>query len=272
MHRASHRAVHCVHRTVPCTVCIAPCRALCIASCITSCITSCSACSAWRTAHGALHFGARRKGRERDLHLDTCTQACLDHTFAKKRASCLVNPRAGYELKLNYTPIACAPLRVAVVGAGPAGLACSTVAARRGHDVTLFDAGYAIGGQFNLAKQAPQPRGHGAPHTRHSIAPHAHRMRTACALQVPGKEEFHETLRYYRSELRLSGVTVRLGARVGAAELQGFDRVVLATDLLPLTMPTHLTMLHPSPGARDWRLASEAADGGCGTRQGGLLL
>jgi len=107
------------------------------------------------------------EGREDEINTCiACNQACLDHTFAKKRASCLVNPRAGFEAELQYTPTA-APLRLAVVGAGPAGLACSTVAARRGHAVTLFDAAATIGGQFNLAKQ------------------------------VPGKEEFHETLRYF---------------------------------------------------------------------------
>ncbi|KAL1511794.1 hypothetical protein AB1Y20_005080 [Prymnesium parvum] len=136
-----------------------------------------------------------------------CNQACLDHTFMLKRASCLVNPRAGYESELNYTPTT-SPLKLAVVGAGPAGLAFATVAARRGHAVTLFEASHRIGGQFNLAKQ------------------------------VPGKEEFYETLRYFDAELKLSGVDVRLSTRVGASELAdgGFDKVVLATGVVPRTL------------------------------------
>ncbi|HQZ85238.1 MAG TPA: NAD(P)-binding protein, partial [Actinomycetota bacterium] len=108
-----------------------------------------------------------------------CNQACLDHTFSGLVTSCLVNPRACHETVLTIEP-APRPKRVAVVGAGPAGLACSTTAARRGHDVTLFEADDIIGGQFNLAKQ------------------------------IPGKEEFHETLRYFRNELDDAGVTTRL--------------------------------------------------------------
>jgi len=131
-----------------------------------------------------------------------CNQACLDHVFENKLASCLVNPRAAHETELNYLPTA-RPRRIAVVGAGPAGLACATVAARRGHQVTLFDAASEIGGQFNLAKR------------------------------IPGKEEFHETLRYFRHLLEETGVTQRLGARVEAADLAGFDEVVLATGITP---------------------------------------
>ncbi|MBC7989688.1 MAG: NADPH-dependent 2,4-dienoyl-CoA reductase [Luteimonas sp.] len=131
-----------------------------------------------------------------------CNQACLDHVFENKAASCLVNPRACAETELNYeaTP---SPRRIAVVGAGPAGLACATVAAGRGHHVTLFDAADEIGGQFNLAKR------------------------------IPGKEEFHETLRYFEHRIRETGVAVRLSTRVDAATLQGFDIVVLATGVTP---------------------------------------
>ena len=131
-----------------------------------------------------------------------CNQACLDHVFANKRASCLVNPRACAETELNYPPAA-APKRIAVVGAGPAGLACATVAAGRGHRVTLFDAAGEIGGQFNLAKR------------------------------IPGKEEFYETLRYFARQLELSGVEQRLGTRADAAMLAGYDHVVLATGVAP---------------------------------------
>ena len=131
-----------------------------------------------------------------------CNQACLDHVFAQKKASCLVNPRACVETELVYRPTT-APKRIAVVGTGPAGLACATVAAERGHKVTLFDAADAIGGQFNLAKR------------------------------IPGKEEFHETLRYFDRRLQDTGVEVRLSTPVDAAALAGFDAVVVATGILP---------------------------------------
>ena len=131
-----------------------------------------------------------------------CNQACLDHVFENKAASCLVNPRACAETELNYAPAA-SPKRIAVVGAGPAGLACATVAAGRGHHVTLFDAAEQIGGQFNLAKL------------------------------IPGKEEFHETLRYFRHRIEDTGVTLRLSSQVDASALQGFDIVVLATGVTP---------------------------------------
>jgi 2,4-dienoyl-CoA reductase (NADPH2) len=144
-----------------------------------------------------------RAGRpERINTCIACNQACLDHVFENKLASCLVNPRAAHETELVYRPTA-TPRRIAVVGAGPAGLACATVAAERGHHVTLFDAHDEIGGQFNVAKR------------------------------IPGKEEFHETLRYFRHKLEETGVQLRLGSRVGAAALAGFDEVVLATGILP---------------------------------------
>jgi len=131
-----------------------------------------------------------------------CNQACLDHVFENKMASCLVNPRACAETELNYTKTF-APKTIAVVGAGPAGLACATVAAERGHRVTLFDAAGEIGGQFNYAKK------------------------------IPGKEEFHETLRYFRHRLEETRVDVKLSSPVTAADLAGFDEVVLATGITP---------------------------------------
>jgi len=131
-----------------------------------------------------------------------CNQACLDHVFKNKTASCLVNPRAVHETELVYRP-ALVPKKIAVVGAGPAGLAAATVAAERGHAVTLFDAGSEIGGQFNVAKR------------------------------IPGKEEFHETLRYFRHKLEDTGVTVKLDTVADAATLGGFDTVVVATGITP---------------------------------------
>ena len=131
-----------------------------------------------------------------------CNQACLDHVFQNKTASCLVNPRACAETELNYVKTT-RPKTIGVVGAGPAGLACATVAAGRGHRVTLFDAGSEIGGQFNLAKR------------------------------IPGKEEFHETLRYFRTRIAETAVDLRLSTQVDADALQGFDEVVIATGVLP---------------------------------------
>ena len=135
-----------------------------------------------------------------------CNQACLDHTFGGKLTSCLVNPRACHETELNYLPTASVK-RIAVVGAGPAGLSAATVAAERGHQVTLFEAASEIGGQFNVAKR------------------------------VPGKEEFFETLRYFGNQLQATGVDLRLNTRVSAAELSaaGFDDIVLATGIVPRT-------------------------------------
>ena len=145
------------------------------------------------------------QGRSQDINTCiACNQACLDHAFKARLASCLVNPRAGHETELVIR-IAPARKRVAVVGAGPAGLAASITLAERGHDVTLFDAAGEIGGQFNLARR------------------------------VPGKEEFAETLRYFGRRVEQTGVTLRLNTRVEAAELvfERFDEVILATGVTP---------------------------------------
>jgi 2,4-dienoyl-CoA reductase (NADPH2) len=133
-----------------------------------------------------------------------CNQACLDHTFSNQRASCLVNPRAGFETEIVYRKTTAAK-RVAVVGAGPAGLSAATVAAECGHDVTLFDSSEYIGGQFKLA------------------------------MRVPGKEEFAQTLRYFARRIQTSGVKLVLGRRVTREQLlqQGFDHIVLATGIQP---------------------------------------
>jgi 2,4-dienoyl-CoA reductase (NADPH2) len=141
-----------------------------------------------------------------------CNQACLDHIFESKICSCLVNPLACHETEIVIEP-APTPRRIAVVGAGPAGLAVSTTAARRGHRVTLFEAQERIGGQFNLA------------------------------LRIPGKGEFRETLRFFDRQLALTGVEVKLARRVTAAELlaAGFDAVVIATGVVPrkINIPGH---------------------------------
>ena len=146
---------------------------------------------------------------EKDDEINTCigcNQACLDHVFERKVASCLVNPRACHETELNYIKTD-KKKRIAVVGAGPAGLAASTVAAQRGHDVTLFDASSEIGGQFNIAKQ------------------------------IPGKEEFYETIRYFNKQIELHNVTVKLNTRVSADDLAqaNFDEVIVATGITPRT-------------------------------------
>ena len=137
-----------------------------------------------------------------------CNQACLDHTFSNQRASCLVNPRAAHETELVYSKKAKAK-KVAVVGSGPAGLSAATVAAECGHEVTLFDSSDSIGGQFKIA------------------------------MQVPGKEEFKETLRYFARRLEVTGVTLQLNHRVTREELlaQGFDEIIIATGIVPRTPP-----------------------------------
>ncbi|WP_028813824.1 NADPH-dependent 2,4-dienoyl-CoA reductase [Streptomyces flavidovirens] len=145
-----------------------------------------------------------------------CNQACLDHTFSGLITSCLVNPRACHETELVLTPTRRAK-RVAVVGAGPAGLACAVTTAERGHAVTLYDASEVIGGQLNIARK------------------------------VPGKEEFNETLRYFRSRLDELGVELRLGTRATAESLTaaGFDEIVLATGVTP-RVPRIEGIDHPS--------------------------
>ncbi|MHA7269995.1 oxidoreductase [Arthrobacter sp. HLT1-20] len=145
-----------------------------------------------------------------------CNQACLDHTFAGKTSSCLVNPRACHETEIVISPTQ-VPKKLAVVGAGPAGLAFAVTAAERGHRVTLFDSAGEIGGQFNLAKQ------------------------------IPGKEEFHETIRYFARQIQLRGIELRLNTRVTAAFLaaENFDEVVLATGVTP-RIPELDGVDHPS--------------------------
>ncbi|MFF3455426.1 FAD-dependent oxidoreductase [Streptomyces sp. NPDC002730] len=145
-----------------------------------------------------------------------CNQACLDHTFSGKITSCLVNPRACHETELVLSPTRLRK-RVAVIGAGPAGLACAVSTAERGHEVTLFDAADEIGGQLNIAKR------------------------------IPGKEEFNETLRYFRTQLELHGVEIRLGTRVTADDLASaaYDEIVVATGVTPRT-PEIPGVDHPS--------------------------
>ncbi|WP_283628952.1 NADPH-dependent 2,4-dienoyl-CoA reductase [Shewanella baltica] len=133
-----------------------------------------------------------------------CNQACLDHTFALKRATCLVNPRACYETEINFLPTA-NKKRIAVMGAGPAGMAFSVYAAMRGHDVVLFEAKSEVGGQFNLARK------------------------------IPGKEEFNETIRYFINQIKLHKVELRLNTRLDASVLatEKFDEVVIASGVVP---------------------------------------
>lgn len=151
----------------------------------------------------------KKAAEDRPWDINTCiacNQACLDHVFAGKMASCLVNPFACRETEWGVTPSP-APKKIAVVGAGPAGMAAAATLGERGHKVTLFDAKSEIGGQFNLARR------------------------------IPGKEVFGETLRYFRHQLPKAGVTVKLGQLVGVEELKGFDHVVLATGITPRTPP-----------------------------------
>ncbi|MEZ0305221.1 MAG: FAD-dependent oxidoreductase [Hyphomicrobiaceae bacterium] len=146
-----------------------------------------------------------REGRADEINVCiACNQACLDFIFSNRVATCLVNPKAGRELEFDVAPPV-ARKRIAVVGAGPAGLACAVTAAERGHAVTLFEAGPRIGGQLNLARN------------------------------VPGKEEFDETLRYYQARMARLGVEIRLGVRpdAGALAAGGFDEIVIATGVAP---------------------------------------
>ena len=144
-----------------------------------------------------------RDGRDDEINTCiACNQACLDHAFENKTASCLVNPLACHETEVIVAPTA-SPKRIAVVGAGPAGLSAACVAAERGHTVTLFERAAELGGQFNMAKR------------------------------IPGKEEFFETLRYFRVRLEKAGVEVRLNTEATVDGLQSFDEVILATGVFP---------------------------------------
>ena len=144
-----------------------------------------------------------RAGRGREIApCIACNQACLDHTFAGKVASCLVNPRAGHETDLTYTPAA-RPRRIAVVGAGPGGMMAAITAARRGHDVTLFERADAPGGQLDMARR------------------------------IPGKEEFAGLMDWFEGELARTGVTLRTGTTPDPAMLAPFDEIVIATGVRP---------------------------------------
>jgi len=144
-----------------------------------------------------------------------CNQACLDHVFKRQTASCLVNPRACYETELKYEPVD-TKRKIAVIGAGPAGLTASTILAGRGHDVDLYEAASEIGGQFNMAKQ------------------------------IPGKEEFHETIRYYKRQIELTGVNLLLNTKadVDALSKGDYTDVIVATGVTP-RMPKIDGIDHP---------------------------
>lgn len=157
------------------------------------------------------------EGREDEINTCiACNQACLDHTFAGKLTSCLVNPRACHETELNYPPAQTAK-DIAVVGAGPAGLAYATVAAERGHNVTIYEAASEIGGQFNLAKR------------------------------IPGKEEFYETLRYYGRMIEVLDINLKLNTRASADTLKaaGHDEIIVATGINP-RVPDIENIDHPN--------------------------
>ena len=169
-----------------------------------------------------------------------CNQACLDHIFELKTASCLVNPLACFETEILIDPSP-EPKRVAVVGAGPAGLACATTLAARGHQVTLFEGSDRIGGQLKLA------------------------------LRVPGKEEFAETLRYFTTRMERSGVDLRLSTLVRADDLDDFERVVVATGVRPRPLvlpgaerPEVLSYLDVLLGAQVGRRVAIIGAGGIG--------
>ncbi|MFT3874876.1 MAG: NADPH-dependent 2,4-dienoyl-CoA reductase [Propioniciclava sp.] len=169
-------------------------------------------------------------GREREIiTCIACNQACLDHTFTSQRVSCLLNPRSGFETELLMPPTP-APRRIAVVGAGPAGLAASVELAGRGHRVDLFEASDAVGGQFRLAAR------------------------------IPGKEEFRTALDYYTHMLQLRGVRVHRHRRAGVEDLRGFDEVVVATGVRP-RIPGIPGIDHPSVVTYQQLLAGEADAG-----------
>jgi len=142
-----------------------------------------------------------RDGREAEINTCiACNQGCLDRIFENSRATCLVNPRAAYETELVLRPVG-SPKRIAVVGAGPAGLACATALGERGHEVTLFEAAHEIGGQFRYARE------------------------------IPGKEDFRDTLRYFARHIERTGVRLLLNTRADAATLAGFDEVVMSSGV-----------------------------------------
>lgn len=145
------------------------------------------------------------QGREDEINTCIgCNQACLDHVFSRKVASCLVNPRACSETELNYLPTSKVK-KIAVVGAGPAGMAAATILASRGHVVTVYESASEVGGQFNIAKQ------------------------------IPGKEEFYETIRYFSRQIELTGVNLKLNTKANVEMLKEFDEVILATGIKPRT-------------------------------------
>ncbi|WP_462184778.1 oxidoreductase [Acinetobacter baumannii] len=198
-------------------------------------------------------FWANKTATNRVDEINTCiacNQACLDHAFKNKRVSCLVNPRAGHETELVYFKTK-QPKRIAVVGGGVAGMSAATVAASRGHAVTLFEANADVGGQFNFAKV------------------------------VPGKEEFHETIRYFKVQLQKTGVDVRLNTRVNREQLEreGFDEVIVATGVVPRALkiegsnsPQVLSYAQVLQGAEVGRKVAVIGAGGIGFDVSEFLL